>query len=374
MNGICECGKQHSANRAFRGRAVRVATLLFVTPTIFFALAAGIRADEIRLKDGNKLYGVIVAYEDNMFKVRTPFGYVLVEKDKIADIVPSTVGATDAKEDSKPAAKKDGTAATKRAATTKPVTHVQADADAATTGAPDATEVPVSEKTPDPAVAKREKTSAILANSAVKPEVPAMSAKKISAPALRAVAATDAPGNGIANSAAAPPAPPKEAEASPEEIRGNLYVNHANSFRIYKAPSWNLIEDARNTLPNAIVAMGTFNESTLLVVGKEKNKQALEPAAAAVERRVREVYENYRQISRRTTTVGGMPGMEFRYRGLADDHDWSGTLVVLTRGDEIFTILGMTYADTDLIQIQENVIARAIASLDFSPSNAAVAK
>ena len=29
----------------------------------------------------------------------------------------------------------------------------------------------------------------------------------------------------------------------------------------------------------------------------------------------------------------------------------------------------MTFADTDLIQIQENVIARAIASLDFSANN-----
>jgi hypothetical protein len=29
-------------------------------------------------------------------------------------------------------------------------------------------------------------------------------------------------------------------------------------------------------------------------------------------------------------------------------------------------VLGMTYADTDLIQIQENVITRAIASLEFS--------
>jgi hypothetical protein len=54
---------------------------------------------------------------------------------------------------------------------------------------------------------------------------------------------------------------------------------------------------------------------------------------------------------------------------LADDHDWSGTLVVLTRGSDTFTILGMTYADTDLIQIQENVIARSIASLKFSPIN-----
>jgi hypothetical protein len=29
-------------------------------------------------------------------------------------------------------------------------------------------------------------------------------------------------------------------------------------------------------------------------------------------------------------------------------------------------VLGMTFADTDLIQIQENVISRSIASLNFS--------
>jgi len=40
------------------------------------SLAAPGRADEIRLKDGKKLYGVIVAYEDNMFKVKTDYGYV----------------------------------------------------------------------------------------------------------------------------------------------------------------------------------------------------------------------------------------------------------------------------------------------------------
>jgi len=64
--------------------------------------------------------------------------------------------------------------------------------------------------------------------------------------------------------------------------------------------------------------------------------------------------------------VGGLPAVEYHYRGMADGHDWSGTLAVIVRGSEIFTVLGMTYADTDLIQIQENVIARAIASLDFN--------
>jgi hypothetical protein len=40
---------------------------------------------------------------------------------------------------------------------------------------------------------------------------------------------------------------------------------------------------------------------------------------------------------------------------------------VLSRNGEIFTVLGMTFADTDLIQIQENVITRSIASLNFNP-------
>src|ERR1051326_3782283 len=54
--------------------------------------ASAVLADEIKLKDGKKLDGVIVGYEDNMFRVKTDFGFVLVEKDKIASIVPT--GAT----------------------------------------------------------------------------------------------------------------------------------------------------------------------------------------------------------------------------------------------------------------------------------------
>jgi hypothetical protein len=135
---------------------------------------------------------------------------------------------------------------------------------------------------------------------------------------------------------------------------------------MYKAPSWQLNDDARKSLPDAIVALGTLNQSTLLVIGKEQTKVALEPAAATVEKRLSEIYENYRRISQRKTVVGGMPAVEYHYRGMADGHDWSGTLVVISHGPDVFTVLGMTYADNDLIQIQENVISRSIASLDFS--------
>src|ERR1700736_5566983 len=61
-------------------------------------------ADEIRLKDGKKLYGVIVAYEGNMFKVKTDFGYVLVEKDKIASIIPAASTSSEAQPAAKAAA------------------------------------------------------------------------------------------------------------------------------------------------------------------------------------------------------------------------------------------------------------------------------
>src|SRR5437016_5074740 len=84
---------------------------------------------------------------------------------------------------------------------------------------------------------------------------PAPNMKSI-APATNAALVTAAP----------PPAPPKE-EPPPnkEEIQGNQYTNFTHGFRMYKAPSWELIEDARKALPNAIVAMGTSNESTLMV-------------------------------------------------------------------------------------------------------------
>jgi len=309
---------------------------------VFTAMAPSARADEIQLKDGKKLYGVIVAYEDNMFKVKTDFGYVLVEKDKISKIIPTTPAG---KSEPQPAAKKDAASGSEASPATTATGKL------ATAGTP----------------GRADKPSPKLTGVAVKPDLPAGGPTgNVAAPVMKGPAAP--PGNPAASSLATP-APPKEPEvpANREEIQGNLYTNYTHGFRMYKAPSWNLIEDARSALPNAIVAMGTSNESTLMVVGEEKGKEPLETAAAAVEKRLHDVYEGYQRLSQRKTVVGGLPAVEYQYRGKADDHDWSGKLVVVARGGEILTVLGMTYADSDLIQIQENVIARAIASLDFSP-------
>jgi molybdopterin-binding protein len=322
---------------------------------VLCGVVSSARADEIRLKDGKKLYGVIVSYEDNMFKVKTDFGYVLVEKDKIASIVPSTPAGETPKNDKTPAAKKDP--ATDAAPKTEPAVASSAEGITPATNA--------SVKSADPATGKREKTAPKITNAAVKPEVPTSTKTNAVAPAIGAPPATPAPSMAAS---AAQPAAPKEPEppAIREDIQGNLYTNYTHGFKMYKAPSWTLMEDARKALPNAVVALGTLNQSTLLVIGDEESKAALDPAAATVEKRLSEIYENYKRISQRKTVVGGLPAIEYRYRGMADGHDWSGTLVVISRGADVFTVLGMTYADNDLIQIQENVISRSIASLDFN--------
>jgi hypothetical protein len=294
--------------------------------------ASPLAADEIRLKDGKKLYGVIVGYEDNMFRVKTDYGFVLVEKDKIASIMPNT-GPTGT---GKPAKSPDG-----KTAPVPPAGESEASAPQGAAGKAKISAAPVKPSLPGPA-----------------------SANKVTAPAIK----PDAPPPNAIAAATQPPVPQAEPELPPnkEEVQGNLYTNFSHGFRMYKAPSWELIEDARKALPNAIVAMGTANESTLMVVGQEKAKDSLEVSASGVERRLREIYSNYRLLSQRKTVVGGSPAVEYKYRGTADDHDWSGTLVIVGRGKEVLTMLGMTYADNDLIQIQENVIARAISSTDFN--------
>jgi len=302
-------------------------------------------SDEIRLKDGKKLYGVIVAYEDNMFRIKTDFGFVLVEKDKIASIIPTTPGSAAPSAAAKPA----------KAPEKKQIP--EPDATSASNSALNAAE----SSEPPPAKAKL--------SEPVRPELPTTArTAKVTPPAIKPIPPANAALAGAQPLAATPLAVAKEPEppANREQVQGTLYTNFSHGFKMYKAPSWEIIEDARKALPNAIVAMGTSNESTLMVVGQEQSKDSLDVSANGVEKRLREIYSNYHMLSRRKTVVGGAPAVEFKFSGMADEHLWSGTLVVVARFGDVLTILGMTYADNDLIQIQENVIARAISSTDFN--------
>jgi hypothetical protein len=302
------------------GRAIPGLVLLAVLTGVTAA-----RADEIRLKDGTKISGTIVGFENDSFKVETAYGFALIRKEKIADIV-----VLAPKKEPEPKAKRPPAAASPNVAAPTPVTPAAKEF----TPAPITTAVAKPRSTEHPPVA----TDASL------PGV-----KNETTPALQA-----------------PPAAP-EPPVIREDIRGNLYVNLTYGFQMYKPPSWDLLPAARKALPDAVAALGTSDETTLLVIGREKVSNSLDAHAAATAKALSEIYENYRLISSRHVTVAGLPAVEQRSHGRADGRDWSVVLLTFLRGKDAFTLLGMTWADSDLIQVQENVITKTVNSLAFAP-------
>lgn len=305
-------------------------------PTFGFFLAilgvAGkARGDEFHLKDGSKIVGTIVGFENGAFKVQTSYGFATVRKDSIAEIVP----------DEKKAAAESG----QQPGALKPAGF------AAATPAANPKIQPMPRPIPKYATAASKPAAASAATNATPPAIAASSSSLL---------LPDLSGLLHAGEAVDP-----RAVTMHEVVRGNLYVNQTYGFQMYKPPTWQVIKGAQNDLPNAIGALGTEDQSTILIIGRDPMKDSLETQAAKRERTMREVYDNYRPIGKKQISIAGLPAIEQRFYGSLDGHDWSVTVTTLARGTEVFTILGMTSADSDLIQIQENVIAKTIASLQF---------
>jgi hypothetical protein len=315
---------------------------IFAGALLSILIAAGAaRADEIRLKDGTKIIGTIVGFENDSFRVETSYGFALIRKDKVADI-----NITASKKDSEPAPKSSSAAPQPPSA------------------GPDVV----------PAVAKEPVTPAGVSTGAI--ALAPMRAPSSPSTSANAVAKAEVSAPKITNVAETVPAPPVTPPAPPpapgppviqDEIRGNQYVNITYGFQIYKPPSWELIPGARKALPDAVAALGTNDQTTLLVIGRASAKDSLEAHANATETALKDVYENYRLLSTRTLTVAGVSAIEQRSRGTADGRDWSVILLTLLKDNAAYTLLGMTWANSDLIQVQENVIAKTVNSLTFTP-------
>jgi hypothetical protein len=304
-------GTRYSAR--FAGAFLSVAT-----PILVLVCAPSSSADEIKLKDGTKISGTIVGFEDSSFKVKTNYGFAVVQKDQVVSI--SMADASAAVADKK--AESTGVAS-----------------DAAKASAPPAF---VASKPLPPA-------SPVHYTVPAAPVVAALGPSKL--PALMA--------------SAEQPAPP-EVGPIKEQVTGNSYTNETYRFRMYKPPGWEVIGSAPSVLPGAIAAMGTGDQTTYLLIGQGPAGKTLAADAATAEKRLRDVMENFRPLGEQQITVSGAPAVEHRFRGSVDQHDWSGVVVVVPRGGQLYTIFGMTRADNDLVQIQENIISRAIASLQFT--------
>jgi hypothetical protein len=306
-------------------RLPRTATVaLAVALSGFTMLSAPTRADEIKLKDGTKITGTIVGFEENSFKVKTSYGFAVVQKDQVVSIVVSDAPKTPA-----------STAATEISAPSAKSKSAKMEA-AAKTSAANSTPTSATDPAPAPSTA-----------SAQAPAPTVAAAKPAAAPAPKPPA----------------PAPP---EPMREQVVGNTYTNQTYGFQMYKPPAWKVIEGARTLLPGSITAMGTDDQNTYLLIGQEPAGKSMTSDIDATERRLRDILENFRPIDEKHVTISGVSAIERHFRGSVDQKDWSGVVVYVPRDQRMYTIFGMTLADTDLVQIQENVISRAISSLQFT--------
>jgi len=327
-----------------RGRSILALAVLSL-----LAASGAARADEIRLKDGTKITGTIVGFENDSFRVETAYGFALIRKDKVADI-----NITAAKKEPEPkAAAKPAAAPEPAAPSATPAIDPAVVKQPASSGSAGAS----------PSNASADAASITAMRAPINPGTSSPAAAKgdMAAPKIRAVA-TEAPAPPVA---APVPPPPPEPPVIRDEIRGNEYVNETYGFQMYRPPSWDVIPATRKALPDAVAALGTSDQNTLLVIGRAPAKDSLDAHATATERALKDVYENYRLISTRTLSVAGVPAIEQRSRGTVDGRDWSVILLTLFKDNNAYTLMGMTWANSDLIQVQENVIAKAVGSFTF---------
>jgi hypothetical protein len=310
-----------------------------------------VRADDIKLKDGSIISGTIVGFEEKSFKVKTSYGFAIVQKDQVVSISMSDAPKAIAEKAPDPPAEK---APAPEPAKSEPVK---------------------SSAPPLPAMAGSDSDPAGRIQPVAKSVPPVSAPAAIPAPTPVRVAvkapASPAPSTlaPVAKSAdAAPVAPPKPPAPEPikEAVVGNTYTNETYRFHMYKPPDWDVIATAPKVLPGAITAMGTGDDMTYLLIGQEPAGKSLATDMDTTEKRLRDVMSNFRPLDDKQITVSGAAATEHRFRGSVDQHDWSGVVVLVPRGEKLFTIFGMTRADNDLVQIQENVIARAISSLQFT--------
>src|SRR5579872_4938755 len=251
----------------------RIAATLFGLALIW-GLGAVARADEFHLNDGSKIVGSIVGYENGAFKVQTSYGFAMVRKESIVEIVVSDKTAP------LPAP---ANAALKPAALSDP---------------PNAKPAVL----PMPAPRLKGANAADKSASAVPNVAPLVSVPVLQSKALWLAAISDS----------LHPAESLDMQAPPmqEIVRGNVYVNQSYGFQMYKPPAWDVIKNPQKQLPNAVGALGTKDQTTLLVIGRDPMSDSIQAHAATTERALRDVYANFRPLDTKRITIAGLPAIE----------------------------------------------------------------
>jgi hypothetical protein len=293
---------------------------LTLVATCALALLGGVwpaAAEELVLKDGQKIVGTIVGYENDMFRVQTEFGFALVRKDKVASVnfgAGGSEGAAGKRGEAK------STAAAARRAGSKP---------GKTSGA-------------EPVGAESVPAAAVVpsANPSPAPAPPPKPAVPVSRPVDE-------------------PLPPH----MQERVEGNNYFNDTFQFAMFKPPGWKIYEGVTKETGSGIVALGTEDEQTLLIVDRQVWSGAPDLKSDQVEARLRRTYQDYKRLAEAPTQLDGQPGIRHAFTGVLDGAEWHGVSVHVARGKTVFGIIGLT--STETFEFHQAILNKIINSFHF---------
>jgi hypothetical protein len=165
---------------------------------------------------------------------------------------------------------------------------------------------------------------------------------------------------------ATPPPPPPLPTTIEEEVTGTAYVNETYRFQLFKPPTWRSYPQLVRPQTPLVAALGTPDETTLLLIGREYYNGPLTDYVRLAERSLQRLYENYRREDEYPTLVAGVPAVERRFTGEAEGRYWTGTAIYFARGQLHFTLLGLTSAG-EQTPFQQAVLKKVFSSLAFLP-------
>jgi hypothetical protein len=357
------------------------ATLRLLVMAVLVCWAGAASAEEIILKDGQRIVGTIVGYENDMFRVETDYGVALVRKDKVASVQIAKSDDASAKagapkpSETKPSAEKParaaaGPGAAPRAGTSRAATEK--------TPAPQPSETKPSAEKPARAAGPEAAPRAIASPAATeKTAAPQPSETKPSAekPA-RAAAGPEAAPRAAASRVATEKVPAQPAPVAvshpldvplpanlQEHLEGSTYINDTFQFSMFKPPDWMIYEGVSKETGSGIMAMGAEDEQTLLFVDRQVWSGTPNLSSDQVEAKLRQPYQEYRKISEESFQCDGLPAIRRTFTGVLDGAEWHGVAVYVAHGNMVFGVIGLTSAE--MFEFQQALFSKVIKTFHF---------
>ena len=151
-----------------------------------------------------------------------------------------------------------------------------------------------------------------------------------------------------------------------EHVDGTTYFSDTFQFSMFKPPDWKIYEGVPKETGSGIMAMGTEDEQTLLIVDRQVWSSTPKLTSDQVEAKLRQTYEEYQRISEESVECDGQTATRRSFTGVLDGAEWHGVAVHVIHGNTVFGIIGLTSAET--FQFQGAIFNKVIGTFHFLPT------